>query len=480
MEIYKEENRRIKNLLKDNPRGLSVTDISKKIGINRNTVSKYLEILRISGHVEMDSVGTAKVYFLSQRIPVSTLLDFSSDNIVVIDSEHKVIQANDRFADLVNIPKKEITDRRIDDILISMLSNRTLIEKIDEGLKGKELVEILDLIIKNELCFFKTKIIPSTFDDGEAGVTLIMENITEDVNLHNSLKEQQEILENRVSERTAELERSNELLKKEITERKNAEEQILEENTKAQNYLDVAGVLIIVLDENKNCTLINKKGLEILECTNEDIIGKNLIDNFILESERDDVNSRCYRILNDGCEINCESHIITPTGKKKLIKWINVSLKDKNGKHQGIIASGQDITEQRRIENELKENEEKYRLLAANTLDSIWKLDKNLVFTDANPATNLITDLESQDLIGTKLQDHFPETEMKKMMEIMSYSIKHGSLGDFTKIETSIYNKKRNLVPIDIYAKVLFDENGNFCGLQGTTRRRTNVSESQK
>ncbi|WP_319506950.1 PAS domain-containing protein [uncultured Methanolobus sp.] len=178
MEIYKEESRLIKNLLKDNPRGLIVTDISKKMGINRNTVAKYLEILRISGHVEMESVGTAKVYFLSQRIPVSTLLDFSSYNIVVIDSEHKIIQANDRSAELVNIPKKEITDRRIDDILISMLSNRTLIEKIDEGLKVKELVEILDLIIKNELCFFKTKIIPSTFDDGEAGVTLIMENIT--------------------------------------------------------------------------------------------------------------------------------------------------------------------------------------------------------------------------------------------------------------------------------------------------------------
>ncbi|GEM_PF-6761571 len=60
---------------------------------------------------------------------------------------------------------------------------------------------------------------------------------------------------------------------------------------------------------------------------------------------------------------------------------------------------------------------------------------------------------------------------MKKMMEIMSNSMKHRSDGKFTKIETFIYDKKRNLIPIEIYAKMLFDENGDFCGLQGTTEK---------
>ncbi|WP_406670186.1 PAS domain-containing protein [Methanolobus sp. ZRKC4] len=304
----------IKNVLKDNPRGLSVTDISKKIGINRNTVAKYLEILRISGHIEMESIGTAKIYYLSQKIPISTLLNFTSDNILVIDSEHKVVQANERFADMLGIPKKELSGRPIEELITPMMSTRTFIEKIDEGIKGKELVEILDLIIKNELRFFKTKIIPSTFDDGESSVTVIMENITENMNSLNYLKEEQEKLEILVSERTSELKKSNELLKKEITERKVAEERILEEHAKAQNYLDVAGVLIMVLDKDKNCTLINRKGLGILECDIEDIIGKKFLDNFLLEGDKDNALIRCNRILNEGFETNCESHIVTSTG----------------------------------------------------------------------------------------------------------------------------------------------------------------------
>src|SRR5690606_3712925 len=84
----------IRDILKDNPRGVSVTDISRKMAVNRNSVAKYLDILLISGQVEMRSYGTAKVYFLSHRIPISSLLSFSSDFIVAIDAHHSVIQVS--------------------------------------------------------------------------------------------------------------------------------------------------------------------------------------------------------------------------------------------------------------------------------------------------------------------------------------------------------------------------------------------------
>ncbi|WP_340820729.1 PAS domain S-box protein [Methanolobus sp. WCC4] len=471
MQQYREETGKIKELLKANPRGLSVTDISKNIGINRNTVAKYLEILRISGHVEMDSIGTAKVYFLSQRIPVSTLLDFSSDYIIVLDNKCRVVQTNDKFADIAGIPKKEIIGASIDEILPPMISNRTLLEKINLAMKGDELVEMLDIIINNELCFLKTKIIPSTFEDGDSGVTLIMENITEDINHRNSLKEEQEKLEKLVSERTYELERSNEMLKNEIIERKIAEEKLQEEYSKTQNYLNVAGVLIIVIDNNARITLINKKGLEILECKKEDVIGKNFIDTFIIEPEREEAYEICRKLMKGSEEIYCEHNIVTPSGKVKLTKWTNVSLKDKNESIIGAIGSAQDITEQRTIEEKLRESEKKYRLLAENTLDSIWEMDENLVFTYANHATIDIIDFGPEGIVGTRLQDHFPEPEVNRMIKIMTGHMKSSSGNEFKRMETVMYDRERNLVPIEIYARMVVDETGTFRGLQGTTRR---------
>lgn len=471
MDTYKDETDKIKNILKVNPRGLSVTDISKEIGINRNTVAKYLEILRISGHIEMESIGTAKVYFLSQRIPISTLLDFSSDYIIVVDRDFKVVQVNDKFSELAKLQKKELIGKKIEDILHPMISNKTLMEKISDALVGKELVEMLDIIVNNELCFLKTKMIPSTFDDGGNGVTLIMENITEEVNSHNILKEEQEKLEKMVSERTTELEEANKMLKKEIMERKWIEEKLHEEREKAQKYLDIAGTLITIIDENGNISLINRKGLEIIECTPEEAIGKNLIDTFVIDQEKVEANKRCYRLLSEECEISCESSIITPTRKNKLIRWTNVSIKDKSGRITGFVASGQDITEQRRMEEELKESEQKYRLLADNTLDSVWQLSTDLVFTYANPGTINVIELGADDLVGTKLQDHFPESEMNKMMKVMKHYSEKGSDGKYTKIKTVIYDKNKNLVPVEIYAKMIFDKDGKLCGYQGTTRK---------
>ena len=62
MESYKDELSRIKKILKANPRGLTITEISHKIDINRNSVAKYLDVLVTSGHVEKRQVGPAKVY----------------------------------------------------------------------------------------------------------------------------------------------------------------------------------------------------------------------------------------------------------------------------------------------------------------------------------------------------------------------------------------------------------------------------------
>lgn len=51
--------------------GVSIVDISRKCGLNRNSVAKYLNILVTLGQAEMQVVGPAKVYHLSSRVPFS-------------------------------------------------------------------------------------------------------------------------------------------------------------------------------------------------------------------------------------------------------------------------------------------------------------------------------------------------------------------------------------------------------------------------
>ena len=53
-------------LLKLNPEGLTIVEISKKIGINRNTVAKYIYELSGAGIIQHRKIGTAKLCFLAE------------------------------------------------------------------------------------------------------------------------------------------------------------------------------------------------------------------------------------------------------------------------------------------------------------------------------------------------------------------------------------------------------------------------------
>ena len=111
MDNYADELSEILKVLKETPRGMSVSDIADKIGVNRNTVSRYLDILRISGQVDMKTYGKAKVFFISQRAPLSAMLNFSSDMVAIIDSDLCVVQVNDALCRLLKVNRDEIVGK---------------------------------------------------------------------------------------------------------------------------------------------------------------------------------------------------------------------------------------------------------------------------------------------------------------------------------------------------------------------------------
>ena len=179
METYQKELARIKEILKENSRGMTVTDISKELNMNRNSVAKYLDILLISGHAEMVTFGPAKVFFPSRRIPISAMLNFTLDYVVLFDKELKVIQVNDNLIRLLNIRGDKIIGQKIEETSISIFRIPEMVEYAKKALDGNESSLEGSFEVEEEELYFKAKHIPTTFDDGEPGVTLIIEDITD-------------------------------------------------------------------------------------------------------------------------------------------------------------------------------------------------------------------------------------------------------------------------------------------------------------
>jgi len=179
VESYQKELKQIKEILKNSPKGMTVTDISREMHTNRNSVAKYLDVLLISGQAEMVTFGPAKVFFPSRRIPLSALLNFTSDSIVMIDRDFRVIQVNDNFLEFIDLDREYILNVKIDTSSLPFFSTSELIENIQDALDGKESIREIQLLLQDTTPYIRIRNIPTTFDNGEPGVTLIIEDITE-------------------------------------------------------------------------------------------------------------------------------------------------------------------------------------------------------------------------------------------------------------------------------------------------------------
>jgi PAS domain S-box-containing protein len=183
---------KIKNLLKFRPKGLTISDISQHLKMNRNSVAKYLEILLISGHVEMRSFGAAKVFFISNRIPISAMLSFSSDNILVLDNELRILQINDNFLKFLDMDKDALLGRDLSIPALSFLQELPFQTLIKKKLEQRELAAEISVLKNGTRSYFWTKVIPTVFDDGGQGLTVILEDITRQKRAQQELMESEE------------------------------------------------------------------------------------------------------------------------------------------------------------------------------------------------------------------------------------------------------------------------------------------------
>jgi len=189
MESYQKEIAEIQQILQENPKGMTVTDISRKININRNSVAKYLDIMLISGMVDLVTFGPAKVFFPSKRIPITTMLNFTSDLIVVIDKDLKIVIINDSFLDKLHTKREDLIGQTITNTVLGKLYEIPEINKrISDVIDGKESLKIIDLNRDEEGINLNIKILPIAFEDGKHGVSLIFKSIIDDYNTRQELK----------------------------------------------------------------------------------------------------------------------------------------------------------------------------------------------------------------------------------------------------------------------------------------------------
>ena len=175
------------------------------------------------------------------------------------------------------------------------------------------------------------------------------------------------------------LEAANAALQAEVAARIQSEQQIRRERDTAQSYLDVAGVMILSLNDDGVVTLINRRGCAILGYDGPtDILGRNWIDCFVAAEGREIERGR-FDTFKDRQETALdleESPILTKDGHERIIAWRTKIVTDADGAFRGTLSSGDDVTERKSAETRMHEMQDE--LLHVSRLSAMGQMSSTL------------------------------------------------------------------------------------------------------
>lgn len=357
-------------VLKEHPRGMSVSDLAAAVGVNRNTVSRYLDVLLVSGQVEMETYGKAKVFYLSQRVPISAMLNFSSDLVLVLDRDRRIIQANDAVCAFAGVERDNIIGKSVEESQLAAFDHPLIQGRITDALSGSEVVEELRFLRHAEELFFRVKFLPTVFNDGTPGVTIILEDITEG---------------------------------------RRAEEALRESEMLFRSLVENINDLILNVDETCAFTYVSPKSREILGYAPEEMLGKTPCD-FMAPEKAERVRVQLAALLADPRpRILFEWTMLHRNGNPVTLEVSGTPIYDMIGSFTGYRVVCRDITERVRATKRLAQWKSFLYSVVNNIPSMVFVREvEGETFVFSNQAAETFLGMTKEEMAGKQAGDLFP------------------------------------------------------------------------
>jgi PAS domain S-box-containing protein len=194
-----------------------------------------------------------------------------------------------------------------------------------------------------------------------------------------------------------------------ITARKEAEEALLRSEQRFRELLENIQLVAVLLDTTGRVAFCNNYLLDLVGHSRREVIGKDWFETFVPAEERDSIKSEFFKNISSGAiPPHFENSILTRQAERRLILWNNTVLRDLQGNVIGTASIGEDVTEQRRAAEALRESEERYRTLAEAAHDMIFIIDREGRVQYVNSFAARYFNVQPDELSGAERGPLFP------------------------------------------------------------------------
>jgi len=258
-----------------------------------------------------------------------------------------------------------------------------------------------------------------------------------------------------------------------ITDRKRAEEEIRLGQERFRNIFENASDIIYIHDLEGNYLSINDAGERVFGYTRAETLQMNMsqiADPDQLKVLREKLASK----LDGGAtQTSYEVDCIRKDGHRITLE-VNSSTICKDGKSVAVQGIARDVTERKRVEAAIRENEERYRDLFENANDLIYTHDLQGNFTSINRAGEKITGYSRDEAVKMHVSQVVAPEYLEQAKRMITTKVDGEGP---TAYELEIVSKSGNRVSLELSTRLIHID-GKPVGVQGigrdiTERKRT-------
>jgi PAS domain S-box-containing protein len=231
---------------------------------------------------------------------------------------------------------------------------------------------------------------------------------------------------------------------------------LMESNVDAIMTTDPLGVI----------TDVNEQMVLLTEHTREELIGSRF-NRYFTEPKRADDGIRL--VLREGRVTNYELTARSKTGRETLVSYNATAFFDRDRKLQGVFAAARDITEQKKLEEQLREQQNYLRGLIESSVDGLVTVDSKGLISDLNEQMCRLSGYSREDLLGTAFATYF--VEPARATAGVKETFDQGSVKDYV---LTLLTRSGQQLEVSVNASIFRDHVGNVRGIFASARDITN------
>ncbi|MDB6150472.1 MAG: domain S-box protein [Chthoniobacter sp.] len=261
-----------------------------------------------------------------------------------------------------------------------------------------------------------------------------------------------------------------------ITKQKRAERAAKEREAQFRDLFDEAPVAYHELDPEGRILRVNKTELAMLGYTAEEMVGRKVAD-FIVDA---DSEAEILRQLRGAVRLESYQRTFRMKGGKKVpVLMRHKLITGPEGQVSGMRSTLQDISALKRIEEDLREAEEKYRSIFEHAIEGIFQSTPEGSYMSVNPALASIYGYESTEelmrsVTHIALQLYVDPNRRAEFAAIIS---EKGAVRDF---ESEVWRKDGTSIWVSERARAVRDADGKLLYYEGTVEDVTARRETEK